>query len=83
MKQTTSIDNHLDKLFEKVSNLTEQARKQVATTANIAEVKTLSNRLTVHFGDGWSYENLKLRRRLYYGVFKLGKRCLPNSERKR
>lgn len=53
-------------------------------------LKGLSSRLTKRFGDGWSYESLKLCRRFYVvyskqlsgdctGPQELGKRCLPNS----
>lgn len=54
-------------------------------------LKKLSERLTRHFGDGWSYESLKLCRRFYVvyshsvnGVYPFrsekDKQCLPNSE---
>ena len=108
----------LDVLFDKVSDLIEQARAHIATSVNIAEVYTkfyigqyiveeeqqgreraeygknilmgLSKRLTERFGDGWSYESLKLCRRFYMvysnwvdGVYPIseqsGKQCLPNS----
>jgi len=40
MNEITSIDTKATALFEKVSELIEQARRHVATTANIAEVYT-------------------------------------------
>ena len=108
----------IDALFEKVSALINQARKQVATTINVAEVytkyhiglyivedeqqgkaraeygkqvlKTLSNRLSARFGNGWSEETLKLCRRFFmvysnsvnsdYPIQKeIGKQRLSNS----
>lgn len=40
MNEITNIDNKATALFEKVSELIEQARKHVATTVNTAEVYT-------------------------------------------
>lgn len=113
------VNKSMDALFDKVSDLIEQARAHIATTVNIAEVYTkfhigqyiveeeqqgqeraaygknilkgLSNRLTARFGEGWSYESLKLCRRFYMvysnwvdGVYPIleqsGKHCLPDSQ---
>ena len=120
MEQKNEIQEttRIDALFEKVSALINQARKQVATTINVAEVytkyhiglyiveyeqqgkaraeygkqvlKTLSNRLSARFGNGWSEETLKLCRRFFmvysnsvnsdYPIQKeIGKQRLSNS----
>ena len=83
----------VESLFNRVSNLIEQARIRVATTMNVAEVYTkyqvgryivedeqsgkkraeygkqvlegLSERLTAHYGDGWSYSNLRQIRQFF------------------
>lgn len=87
------VNKGIDVLFDKVSDLIEQARAHIATSINIVEVytkyyigqyiveyeqegniraqygkqvlQTLSKRLTVRFGDGWSYANMKNIRQFY------------------
>ena len=43
MKTTEMINTNIDKLFDKVSALIEDARQRVSTTVNIAEVYTKYN----------------------------------------
>lgn len=43
MKTTEITDTNIDKLFDKISTLIEEARQRVSTTVNIAEVYTKYN----------------------------------------
>lgn len=62
MKDLTNIENKATALFEKVSELIEQARKHVAKTVNIAEVYT-----KYHIGQYIVEEEQKGKERAKYG----------------
>lgn len=103
----------IEALYDKISMLIESARRQVATTINVAMVytnyeigryivedeqqgafraeygkstlKELSNRLSLQFGNGYSYPNLKRIRQFYIVYSKKINSvepialCLPNK----